>query len=65
MPTKETSKQPGEQFVVTEGGVRRDGATFPDEQAAQAEVEKRKQKLQEAGGAAPAPKVEVKRQIFG
>ena len=65
MSNSDTVKMSGEGFVVTEGGVRKDGQVYTSEAAAQADAEKRKKKLQEQAGSAPAPAVEVKRQIFG
>lgn len=57
-------KVPGEGYVVTVGGARKDADVHVDESTAQVEAAKRKQKLQEQSGTA-APQVEVKKQLFG
>ena len=65
MDKLESVRVSGEGFVVTEAGVRVDGQVHTSESVAQVEAAKRQKKLQEQAGATPAPRVEIKKQLFG
>lgn len=58
------SQRPSEGFVVTEGGVRREGDVHKTRPAAEAAAAKRKPVLTEQGGN-PAPQLAVKQQLHG
>lgn len=57
------SDQAAEQFVVVENGQRASGTM--SEQQAQQEANRRRQLAENQGAEAPAPKVEVKQNLFG